>query len=121
MTQSQTSRLPSWLVGSGVIAIAMGVMNVATYAFTILAARWLGPQQYGALAALMGLLLIVTVVALGLQAECDHGDDEQQAHQRREGAVLLWAEPPGGQDRERVRRHVHHAHRDRDHATSHQP
>jgi len=68
MTQSQTSRLPSWLVGSGVIAIAMGVMNVATYAFTILAARWLGPQQYGALAALMGLLLIVTVVALGLQA-----------------------------------------------------
>lgn len=68
MPQSQTSRLPSWLVGSGVIAIAMGVTNVATYAFTILSARWLGPREYGALAALMGLLLIVSVVALGLQA-----------------------------------------------------
>ena len=31
-------RLPSWLLGSGVIAVAMGVMNVATYGFTILAA-----------------------------------------------------------------------------------
>ncbi|HET6625575.1 MAG TPA: polysaccharide biosynthesis protein [Nocardioidaceae bacterium] len=63
-----TSRLPAWLVGSGVIAVAMGVMNVSTYAFTILAARWLGPSEYGALAAVMGLLLVVNVVSLGLQA-----------------------------------------------------
>jgi O-antigen/teichoic acid export membrane protein len=50
------------------IAVAMGVMNVATYAFTILAARLLGPAEYGALAAVMGLLLIVNVLSLGLQA-----------------------------------------------------
>jgi O-antigen/teichoic acid export membrane protein len=62
------SRLPPWLVGSGVIAVAMAVMNVSTYAFTILAARLLGPRHYGALAALMGLLLVLTVVSLGLQA-----------------------------------------------------
>ena len=40
----------------------MGVMNVATYAFTILAARVLGPKDYGAFAALMGVLLVITGV-----------------------------------------------------------
>ncbi|MDP3894609.1 lipopolysaccharide biosynthesis protein [Nocardioides sp.] len=52
----------------GVIALAMAAMNVSTYAFTILAARLLGPAQYGAVASLMGLLLVVNVLALGLQA-----------------------------------------------------
>src|SRR5215213_6923822 len=51
-----------------VIAVAMGIMNVATYGFTILAARLLGPAEYGALAAVMGLLLVVNVLSLGLQA-----------------------------------------------------
>ena len=54
--------------GGGAIAVAMGVMNVATYAYTMVAARWLGPQNYGAFAALMGLLLVVGVLQLGLQA-----------------------------------------------------
>ncbi len=61
-------RLPAWLTGSGIIAIGMGVMNVGTYGFTLLAARVLGPQEYGALAALMGLMLVTAVVQLGLQA-----------------------------------------------------
>jgi O-antigen/teichoic acid export membrane protein len=61
-------RLPPWLVGSGVIALAMGVMNLSTYGFTVLAARRLGPQEYGQVAAAMGLLLILGVVSLGLQA-----------------------------------------------------
>ena len=43
-------------------------MNVTTYGFTILAARLLGPAEYGALAAVMGLLLVVNVLSLGLQA-----------------------------------------------------
>ncbi len=68
MLRTTTARLPGWLVGTGVIAVAMGVMNVATYAFTIIAARLLGPSEYGALAALMGLLLVVNVASLGLQA-----------------------------------------------------
>ena len=68
MPSTTSPRLPAWLVGSGVIAVAMGVMNVSTYAFTILAARMLGPSEYGELAALMGLLLVVNVVSLGLQA-----------------------------------------------------
>jgi O-antigen/teichoic acid export membrane protein len=51
-----------------VIAVAMGVMNLTTYGFTILAARILGPVEYGALAAVMGLLLVLNVLSLGLQA-----------------------------------------------------
>lgn len=50
------------------IAIAIGVMNVATYGFTMVAARLLGPQKYGALASLMAMLLIFGVLQLGLQA-----------------------------------------------------
>jgi O-antigen/teichoic acid export membrane protein len=46
----------------------MGVMNLTTYGFTIVAARLLGPSHYGALAAMMGLLLVVNVLSLGLQA-----------------------------------------------------
>lgn len=65
---SVRDRLPPWLTNSGVIATGMGVMNVTNYAFTLLAARLLGPSQYGAVAALMGLMLVLNVIALGLQA-----------------------------------------------------
>jgi O-antigen/teichoic acid export membrane protein len=50
------------------IPVAMGVMNVTTYGYTILAARVLGPRDYGAFAALMGLLLVIMVASLALQA-----------------------------------------------------
>jgi O-antigen/teichoic acid export membrane protein len=56
------------LRGGAVIAVAMGVMNITTYGFTILAARLLGPAEYGALAAVMAVLLVVNVLSLGLQA-----------------------------------------------------
>src|SRR5690349_7488964 len=46
----------------------MGVMNLGTYGFSLLAARVLGPKEYGALAALMGLMLVTAVVQPGLQA-----------------------------------------------------
>jgi len=60
--RSQTLR------GGVVVAVAMGLMNVSTYAYTILAARALGPVEYGAFAAMMGLVIVVNVVSLGLQA-----------------------------------------------------
>jgi O-antigen/teichoic acid export membrane protein len=68
MPDADRPRSWGWLSGSGVIALAMAVMNVSTYAFTILAARLLGPVEYGALAAVMGLLLVLNVLSLGLQA-----------------------------------------------------
>ena len=62
------TRFRSLVQGSVVIGLAMGVMNLSTYGFTVIAARLLGPSEYGALAAVMGLLLVVNVASLGLQA-----------------------------------------------------
>lgn len=53
--------------GAG-IAVAMGVMNVAVYAFTLGAANLMGPGAYSPVAAMMSLLTVVSVGALGLQA-----------------------------------------------------
>lgn len=66
------TRLPSLfdrLLRSGSsIAVAMAVMSIATYGFTMIAARMLGPGSYGALVAMMNTLLVVSVLQLGLQA-----------------------------------------------------
>lgn len=56
------------LRGGAQIAVAVGVMNVATYGFTMLAARLLGPGDYGGFAAVMNVLIVISVAALALQA-----------------------------------------------------
>ncbi|MCW2764897.1 MAG: Polysaccharide biosynthesis protein [Nocardioides sp.] len=56
------------LRGGASIAVAMGVMNIATYGYTVAAAHLIGPDAFGAFSALMGVLLVVNVVSLGLQA-----------------------------------------------------
>ena len=57
------------LLRSGVgIAVATGVMNLGTYGFVLVAARLLGPAEYGGVARLMFILLVVGVLSLGLQA-----------------------------------------------------
>ena len=43
-------------------------MNITVYAFNVLAARLLVPQEFGALTALFGIMLVGTVASLGLQA-----------------------------------------------------
>lgn len=50
------------------IAVSMAIMNVATYGFVIVASPLLGTEGYGALAASLNLLLVISVGALGLQA-----------------------------------------------------
>jgi len=72
------------LRGGAGIAVAIMVMNVATYAFQILAAHLLGPRDYGAVASLMGLLLVVNVLALGLQAT---GARQVAAHPERRDEI----------------------------------
>lgn len=42
-------------------------MNIAVYAFSIVAARSLIPREFGALTALLGIILVGNVAALGLQ------------------------------------------------------
>jgi O-antigen/teichoic acid export membrane protein len=46
----------------------MAIMNVAAYGFTLIGSRRLMPEQFGAITALLGLLLIGNVASLGLQA-----------------------------------------------------
>jgi O-antigen/teichoic acid export membrane protein len=65
---SDPSQASARLRGGSVVALAMFVLNVSTYGFTIGAAHILGPDDYGVLAAWMNLLLVVYVGALGLQA-----------------------------------------------------
>lgn len=50
------------------LAAAMVVMNLAAYGFNIVASPWLGPRGYGAVAAIISVLMVINVVALGLQA-----------------------------------------------------
>ena len=56
------------LRGSGGLAVAMLVTNVATYGFQVVSARLLGPVEYGAVAGLMAFLLVLSVLQLGTQA-----------------------------------------------------
>jgi O-antigen/teichoic acid export membrane protein len=54
--------------GATLVAIGMGVMNAAAYLFTLLAVHSLEPAEFGALTAMLGLILIGNVASLGLQA-----------------------------------------------------
>jgi O-antigen/teichoic acid export membrane protein len=58
----------AFLRSSAVIAVAIAVMNVTTYGYTVIAAHTIGKDAYGAFSALMGALLVISVVSLGLQA-----------------------------------------------------
>lgn len=62
------------------IAVAMGVMSIATYGFTMIAARMLGPGSYGELAAVMNTLLVLSVLQLGLQATAARRISAQPEH-----------------------------------------
>lgn len=68
LTASTTSRWRTLAHSGAGIAVAIMVMNISTYGFQMIAARVLGPAQYGGVASLMALLLVVAVVQLGLQA-----------------------------------------------------
>jgi len=61
-------RVRALLSSSVLVALGLAVAQVLAYLLNVAAARLLGPQTYGALAALMSVLLITSTVALGLQA-----------------------------------------------------
>jgi hypothetical protein len=54
--------------GSAAVLVAMSAANGLGYLLTLVASRRLGPEGYGALAALLGLVLVGNVLALGVQA-----------------------------------------------------
>ena len=63
-TQPQAPR-SAFLRSATVVAVAMAIMNVAAYGFTLIGSRRLMPEQFGAITALLGLLLIGNVASLG--------------------------------------------------------
>ncbi|WP_293785716.1 lipopolysaccharide biosynthesis protein [uncultured Aeromicrobium sp.] len=56
------------LASATLVAAAMMVMNVVTYGFNLVAARLLIPAEFGAVTALLSIILVANVVSLGLQA-----------------------------------------------------
>ncbi|MFD4326341.1 lipopolysaccharide biosynthesis protein [Nocardioides sp. NPDC058538] len=86
MTASPTSarrrRLSALIRSSGFLAVCIMVTNVATYGFQIIAARILGPGQYGGVASMMSLLLVVGVVQLGMQATASRRVTETPGQER---------------------------------------
>jgi O-antigen/teichoic acid export membrane protein len=70
VTQFETavSRSRSLRRDALVLAVGMGVANAGNYAFNVVMAFLLGPEAYGALAALLALVLVGSVPGLALQA-----------------------------------------------------
>lgn len=54
--------------GAGAVTLGSLVANVAAYLLHLPASRWLGPEGYGAFAALLSAQLLVAVPSLALQA-----------------------------------------------------
>jgi len=57
-----------WARGTIVVAASLAIAQIFAFLVSIIAARALGPSQFGVLAALLNVLLIGNVIALGLQA-----------------------------------------------------
>ena len=70
MTESDTAvpRSRSLRRDALVLAAGMAVANAGNYAFNVVMAFLLGPEAYGALAALLALVLVGSVPGLALQA-----------------------------------------------------
>ncbi len=60
--------VPSQVRATGVVATGMMTMNVLAYGFSLLCARLLGPTPFGAISALLSVLIVANVGALALQA-----------------------------------------------------
>ena len=70
MSTDDTTSAAQKLVGGGLlVAVALGVGQVLAYAQTLVAARTLDPDAFGAFQALLALLLIGNTIALATQGE----------------------------------------------------
>ncbi len=70
-TVSATQRLTHFLrrsiAAAGVIVVAMTVSNVANYLFSLIMGRTLGPEGFGELGALLGVLMILSIATQSVQ------------------------------------------------------
>jgi len=68
VTPERESAGSTFARATGIVAVGMLAMNALAYAFTLLAAHLLGPTDFGAVSALLGILIVANVGALALQA-----------------------------------------------------
>lgn len=59
---------PRLLAASSLVAAGMLAMNAVIYLFNVVSAHLMVPAEFGALTALLGIILVGTVAAVGLQA-----------------------------------------------------
>lgn len=86
-----SERVRSLLSGSLLVAIGLAVAQVLAYLLNLVAARLLGPQSFGAFAALMSVMLIASTVGLGLQAASSKRIVATDSIERGSvGSGLLW-------------------------------
>jgi O-antigen/teichoic acid export membrane protein len=79
MTQNQRMRLPTQLASTGAVAVGTSVANALGYLLTVIAARVLGPAEFGAFGALLALVIADSVAALAVQATTARATAKGQA------------------------------------------
>lgn len=79
MTHNQRARLPTQLAGTGAVAVGTIVANALAYLLTVVAARVLGPAEFGAFGALLALVIADSVAALAVQATTARATARSQA------------------------------------------
>ena len=67
-TAAPDSATRRFLTGAGAVTAGSMLANIAAYLLHLPASRWLGPEGYGAFAALLSAQLLVAVPSLALQA-----------------------------------------------------
>jgi O-antigen/teichoic acid export membrane protein len=68
VTQNQRAGLPTHVAGTGAVAVGTIFANALGYLLTVIAARVLGPAEFGAFGALLALVIADSVAALAVQA-----------------------------------------------------
>lgn len=68
MNQLRRSRLATIASKAGPVALGASLANALGYVLTVVAARQLGPAEFGAFSALLALVIIGSVAALAIQA-----------------------------------------------------
>jgi O-antigen/teichoic acid export membrane protein len=79
LTHNQRARLPTQLAGTGAVAVGTMVANALAYLLTVVAARVLGPAEFGAFGALLALVIADSVAALAVQATTARATARAQA------------------------------------------
>ena len=67
-TDQSTAPTAGTAKATTIVAVGMLGMNALAYAFTLAAAHRLGPKEFSAVSALLGILIVANVGALALQA-----------------------------------------------------